>query len=504
MIESIQQSAKVHDRYQVELKLDYELAEGGDTHYRTFTYIFIPQSLGINADSYQKDDFYRDVKNYIRMKTPVLSLRDLYESKITPFYTVQKILEQPNWYLTRATNQKVLDGLKLMGAMLKSALRDHLDLVERRIMDAPRGSNVQQLVDNLVEEYLAQTKQIATHYRALYAQFNLPHIEKKVFRAYLLVDEYVSLLLEENTTELYIFVDRYFDGEKKANYLKRLNKVIERETSYRLERGYGSVIKVGAENENYAFRGSVLKKFVGSVLHLSIDSQREGRGLEQILYAMAAGISMIVATVIAFYFQDVYGAITFPVFIALVVGYMFKDRIKDLGRALFSRLLQNLLFDRRVNVKTLDGRYRLAVLREKMFFVNEADVPPEILAARNKGLYTELDNETEEEIILCHTKEIVLFGDLFSRAFAHFPKVSGLNDIIRYDLYPFLRKMAEPVEERLVVEDGKLTRAETHKVYHVNIIARYRSTRPRVEQMDKRLRLVLTRDGIKRLETVEL
>ena len=33
MLETIQQSAISHDRYQVELKLDYELDRGKETHY---------------------------------------------------------------------------------------------------------------------------------------------------------------------------------------------------------------------------------------------------------------------------------------------------------------------------------------------------------------------------------------------------------------------------------------------------------------------------------------
>ena len=92
MLETIQQSAISHDRYQVELKLDYEVGKGKKTHYRISTYIFFPKSLGITEDSYPKNEFYRDVKNYIRIKTPTLSLRDLLDSDITPLSNVQQIV----------------------------------------------------------------------------------------------------------------------------------------------------------------------------------------------------------------------------------------------------------------------------------------------------------------------------------------------------------------------------------------------------------------------------
>ena len=99
-----------------------------------------------------------------------------------------------------------------------------------------------------------------------------------------------------------------------------------------------------------------MKKYVSSILHLSTDAQREGTGVEQFLMAIAAGISMIFATIVAFYFQRIYGNFTFPVFVALVIGYMFKDRIKEAGRALFSDKLHNFIYDRRINIKTLDRK----------------------------------------------------------------------------------------------------------------------------------------------------
>src|SRR5574338_1531760 len=99
MLEMIQQSAISHDRYQVELKLDYQLDRGRETHYRISTYIFVPRSLGITEQSYPKQELYRDIKNYIRIKTPEMSLRDLIEVENSPLRTVYQIIRHPSWYL---------------------------------------------------------------------------------------------------------------------------------------------------------------------------------------------------------------------------------------------------------------------------------------------------------------------------------------------------------------------------------------------------------------------
>jgi hypothetical protein len=504
MLETIQQSAISHDQYQIEFKLDYELGKGDKTHYRISTYIFVPKSLGISEESYPKREFYRDIKNYIRIKTPELSLRDLIDSEITPLRIVQQITKQPNWYQDDELNAQLIHTLRLFGAIFKSSLRDHLNLMNKRIETAASETKIHHLVKNLIEEFIAQSKQISAGYRKLYAEFNLPTIREDVFSSYLLVDEYVSLLIEESATELFMIVSQHYDGDDQTQYLRKLNKIVEKETRHRISRGYGSILKADDENETYVFRASVLKKYVGAILHLSTDTQREGKGLEQILMALAAGVSMIFATVVAFYFQSVYGNFTFPVFVALVVGYMFKDRIKELGRAILSGTLHARLYDRKINIRTLDGKYKLAILREKITFINESDIPERIRSARQRDPFADLDNDRKGETVICHTKDIVLHADLFSKAFGEMPKISGLNDIIRYDIHPYLRKMADPVEKQLLLDDGQLKTVNTNKVYHINYVSQYRSTSPRTEELYKRMRLVLTRKGVKRIEHIEL
>jgi len=504
MLEMIQQSAISHDRYQVELKLDYELDRSEKTHYRISTYIFVPNSLDITDESYPKSEFYRDIKNYIRIKTPELSLRDLIDDQTSPLKVVQAIIQQPSWYLSDELNSQLTHALRLFGAMYKSSLRDHLYLIERRLRTMTGGSKLNPLVVSLIEEMINQSERISLRYRTLYPELNLPCVKKDVFLAYSLVDEYISLLTEESATELFKIVSQYDCGTGQAQYFEKLNQIVEKETAHRRQNGYGSILKVGDPNETYAFRSSVIKKYVSGVLHLSIEAKREGTGLEQFFMALAAGISMIFATVVAFYFQSVYGSFTFPAFVALIVGYMFKDRIKEAGRALFAGRLQANLFDRRINIRTLDGAYELATLREKITFMKERQIPPEVRSARQKDPFADLDNDRQGETVICHTKDIVLNGDLFGKAYAGLPRTSGLNDIIRYDIHPYLRKMADPVETQLLLDQGQLREVLSHKVYHLNIVSQYTSMNVQSEKLYKRMRVVLNREGILRIEYIDL
>jgi hypothetical protein len=504
MLETIQQSAISHDRHQVELKLDYQLDRGKETRYRISTFIFVPRSLGITEESFPKNEIYRDIKNYIRIKTPQMSLRDLIDDDLSPLSMVQQIIHQPGWYLDDSQNEQVIHALRLFGAMFKSSLREHINLAERRIKRATPGPNIHPLIGNLIDEMILESEKIGSRYRMLYTDFNMPYVKKEVFLAHLLVDEYVSLLIEEGATELFKIASQYYEGADQFQYCQRLSEIVERETAHRNLRGYDSILRIDDENETFAFRASVIKKYVSGVLHLSIEAQREGKGMEQVLLALAAGISMFFATAVAFYFQSVYGSFTFPAFVALIVGYMFKDRIKQLGQTLFAGKLQANLFDRRINIKTLDGKYKLATLREKITFMRESEISHEVRVARQKDPFADLDNDQKGETIICHTKDIALNADLFRRAFVGLPKISGLNDIIRYDIYRYLRKMDDPVEENLLLREGKLKVVHSQKVYHINVVSEYSSTSFGNEKIYKRMRLVLNRQGIKRIEHILL
>ncbi len=298
MLEIIQQAIKSHDKYQIEIKLDYELLDDKETHYRIYTYIFVPHSLDINQDSYQKKDFYRDVQNYIRLKTPVLGLDDFGKLPTSPLVNIQQLIKINGWNHDNQLQERVIRSLKMLSAMLKSSLREHFNLIHKRIAEAPKSAKIHQIIHNLIEEFVNGTSHFTSDYRTLFAAFNLPSVNKEVFRAYSLTDESISLLIEEAAVEMYQIVETYLKSEKRQLLLAQLQARVKTETKHRLARGYTSILMMDEGNETYIFRASVLKKYAASVLHLSTAVSREGRGMEHFLFAIAAGVSMIIATTI--------------------------------------------------------------------------------------------------------------------------------------------------------------------------------------------------------------
>ena len=64
---------KIHDRYTLEFKVGYSRysPSAAVSDFMMDTWIFIPDSLYINAKTYPKSNFYRDFRALVRLITPV-------------------------------------------------------------------------------------------------------------------------------------------------------------------------------------------------------------------------------------------------------------------------------------------------------------------------------------------------------------------------------------------------------------------------------------------------
>jgi hypothetical protein len=249
---------------------------------------------------------------------------------------------------------------------------------------------------------------------------------------------------------------------------RQLRQRAQAEIDYRRGHGYPSVL--GQQNsEELLQRLSVLKKYTSSVLWLSTSTRREGGTLEQVLFASAAGVSMIFATLVAFYAQSVYGQLSLPVFLVLVIAYMFKDRIKELGRAFSTHILSRRLYDYRTRIQTQDGERDLGCVRDKMIHVRpqgrERTVPPEVMAARQGDPHYEPELLGRPEVVIHYAKQVTLRKDAFRYLAEDGLVISAINDITRLDIRSFLRKMDNPYEERLMLQDGRVEHVRCQRTY---------------------------------------
>ena len=119
--------AKIHDKFTLEFKVGFNTEKAiKPMKYSDFvmnTWIFVPNSLDINAAKYSKDDFYRDIKSDVRLITPDYPLHDLAnDAQLLPNASLSENLD--DYFIAPDDTADLLHSVKMYCAIAKSAFRD--------------------------------------------------------------------------------------------------------------------------------------------------------------------------------------------------------------------------------------------------------------------------------------------------------------------------------------------------------------------------------------------
>ena len=489
---SISDTIRIRDRHQFEIKLRYPIGRKSTaaTYYDLECYIFAPHGLGINRTNYSKARFYDDLQTHVRFKVPSFPLTTIASKQDSPLDKLEACAA-----LLRTNNNDANLGefeyrLKLFCTTLQSALSDFIAFV---------GETTEMNVrERRVHQYLDATAKILAKYRSFRSTMFLPATPRRACAIYALGDEYVSLLVERYSYDLLEQL-RKTNASAQHTGQRKIMDLIGYELHYRESQRYPSIPTDKDNNEQLIYRRNVLKKYMHNVLFLHTRTQNEGRVIEHGLFSIAAGISMLFATIVLFLSQSIYGPLTLQVFLALVVGYMFKDRIKEMLRVYFSRIVSSLLFDHKTRIYS-SPHHPIGHCRESFDFVNEAKLTDRIIKIRDRAHVTGVESNWASEDVLRYRKQIKLSSRAISTVYRDID-TNGIVDIMRFNVAEFTRRMGNPRKELFVMRDDDYRRVKAERVYHLNMILRYGGD-DRVRY--KHFRIVLNRRKIKRIETVSV
>ena len=488
----IEEAIRASDKFQIEIKSDYPLErERRETNYTIETYAFIPNSLDVNNDTYPKYLFYRDTQTYIRFRLPTVLLRDIASADSAAFNILEKSLRDVVEHSTDAWIRNCENQLRLFCCTLKYSVKDHLALIAK----ADSLADVEHLVEYYRDYFLA----ILGRFRKLRNTFAIADLDDRVSTAYAHVDEYTSILAMQYSFEI-LEKTRWIEADNSADYRAALLAFIKDEEDYRTDRGYSSVVVAGSDNEKFVYRRGALKRMMESILFLNTSVSSEGKISEQVIYSLAAGFAMAFATAVAFISQQKYGNFTMAFFVALVVSYMFKDRIKELSRLYINNKVQGRFFDRKIHICAGAGGVRLGYSQESFQFISNKRLQTEIRSLRRRDPFAHEDHAQLGEKIILYRKKMSIFSRNFEQVYQSTP-IDGITDIWRMSIARLVRKMDNPKKPLFVLHKEGYRRAKASKVYHINLVIRYISS---YGEEFRRFRLVINRNGIKRIEKVKL
>ena len=479
--------AKKHDNFSVEFKFGFEEKDkDGLADFAVNSWLFVPNSIGINPDTYGKKQFYRDIKSNVRLITPVFSLEEIADPSALPLTSLRRAIED----LAKTSDTASADAfdyhLKMFGAIFKSSIRDF----ERHIRTAKALENA----DTLLEGYISNVREVLLQYRTLYSLLSGPQVSETHQGRFRLVDEFLSYVTEMRTIRIIRKIDSSRQARDLSGRKSQLIALIKDERSYKQKCGYGIVGKDKEQNRQVVYHHGMLKKFVESDLYIRLKKKKDGVAIEQLYYSIAAGVAMIFATAVAWHTQVRFGNITWPLFIVLVVSYMLKDRIKDLLRYYFAHKLGNKYYDNKAVIAI--GRKKIGVIREGVDFISSSNIPADVMALRSSAARIAETTKIFEEKIILYRKRVTIDGKALAEN-DDYP-MRGLNEIMRLHLNRFTYKMDNPeIPVAILDEDDEIAVEKVQKIYYLNIVFQLQHA---AQTEYRRFRVVMTRDGILRIE----
>ncbi|MDD4816786.1 MAG: hypothetical protein PHI85_02310 [Victivallaceae bacterium] len=481
-----------HDKYQLELKFNYPASEKQKLNaYSVDAYIFLPNSLDVNSSTYTPTNFYTDVRDYIRLKTPALGLAEIGAGDSSPLALlsagIQELADNAADGLDHYTKR-----LKMFSSIMKSSLRDEAEDVVAQLA-APAGRE-------RFKQYLAAAAAILHNFRLLEKQLTAAEPPAAALELFHHADEFLSININKYRYQLWFALK---DGQPawKSDAQRKLVELCRAEIAYRKRRRYPSIPMVDGNNEELLYREGVLKKAMASVLFLNTATRKDGVLLENMIFGLAAGLAMTFAALIAYFTRDILmREFSLVVLLVLVIAYMGKDRVKELSKAYLYQKARRFMYDYKIKMYDASGR-EVGECREGFRFIKESEVPEVVSKVRNRVYLSNLENGCFGEQVILSRRRVKLKAEV-RREFAGDFEIEGIVDIMRLNVRNFLMKMDNPERPVFVPDD---TRETVHvvqgkRVYHVNIVMHY--SMEGHEDRYTRYRLVLSRNGIKRINYV--
>ncbi|MFW9992204.1 MAG: hypothetical protein ACFFD4_09175 [Candidatus Odinarchaeota archaeon] len=498
----------LHSSTQFEVLVDYLLdPDIVEARFNVELYFFIPSSFRINKDTYTKHDFYQDMQAYIRFIPKLITLSNVINesNEISPLVVANSLLDEIfKGDSSTVLTERIVHELKMLANVVRTYMRKEVQTICSSILsvDIPR-----QVMNDVISNTIKLTQDIRKFHNVL-SEIRPRYLSSvtplTVRETYEFTTEYISLNLQRELTKLLNHVKFVSSTHRQfEDIIDLIKQSIKYERDFRIQYSYPSILIQGGENESFAYRHSILKKFTSNVLYLTARPVSQTRAIQEIGYAAAAGFAMLVALLITFYAQEEFGPYTLPFVVVVVIGYMIKDRLKEWGRFLTKFGAKRNTFDYKSKIRDREENI-IGYSQESFRFIDYDKVPSDVLQLRSLSALTAIEEEGKPQDVIRYIKIVRLLPKQISDAHV---RVLNTSDIIRFDISSFLSKIENPYEKRLWynVETNDLEYFTLSREYHLNLILKFVSSdnSRREECHIDRVRLILDKNGIKRIEAGE-
>lgn len=516
----------LHDRQHFEIAFNYDVSPSsmrsdGRARFSVDAFFFLPTNLGVSALSYGKDDFFKDVLSYLRYKTPNLSGAELADP-LNPHSPLNILSFNLKQLVDRAQADPALETstvneAKLFGCILIANWRN-LRKDARKLGQHLTGGTIPPpaAIDGLLDlqDRLQAEHHLLYKFRTLRQSYidNRAVLSKRLIDTLYWVDEYLTYRFDENLAKIHERMPHEeaddFDPPLLLalhHFESFLSSMGELESGYRQQEGFIEIsADVPERLELYTYRTGALKKYMAKILFLDVQTVREIRRYQSLVAALGAGLAAFWSTLgdrnVNF---RLHGVSTTVLIVVIVLTYILKDRIKDFFKEYLASQVQRLLPDQKLTISDPMTQLPIGTCRQVVKYEEKRKIPLDIKRLRDLTHVVDLDEAREEEILSYQHSMTLEARTIHS---THH-RLMHVKQILRYSVGNLLKRLSDPYTEVSCFnpETDRFEVVLAPKVYHVNVVFRVSQIAdkgPLPDPVYHRVRIVLNKDGIERVEKV--
>ncbi len=469
-----------HSSRHIEVKIIYPLYDTHSYAKDVDYYIFSPPQLNVSPKSISRDSMLRKFQSHGRYSSPSISLEEVLDEGCvkSPLFTLERYLKALNAGRQVQSDISVIHEIQL----LANTVRHHASEMQEA-MTGPDADDMKldawfDSAREILRKFRVQVKEIERFYPT----------GNKITTAFCWGDEAMSIQVESTAALVY----QYKNGRQDLVELARC------ELEYREKRSYRSVPgAMKRRDEKYMFRCAELKKWTQSLLYLHPIISKAPERMSGILAGAAAAIAMSFATLAAIFAEAFFLKNSLPWAMMIILAYVFKDRIKEGLRALFSATVPHLLADKIIYFRSPRSGKNLMKAKMLIKMKSSSNFSPTIQHLREAEGNPFFDILPEEDVVHYRRYVKVYRQEASDRLESG---ISEITVVLRIRLDDWLKEMDDSEDDIFIpTSDIDFSRSKGGKVYHLHLISTMSNEKREIEEAQL-YRIVMNTEGIVRIE----
>ncbi|MDA9951495.1 hypothetical protein N9D31_02855 [Oligoflexaceae bacterium] len=552
ILHSIRSHANVHDRTQGELRFHFNfihklLPRSGFLHRKKNIhqelYFIFPYQWRITESSLPASKFLDDFVHYFRFREPYVKFSFLspeHVDKENPYRVLIQEIEHLEQHHTRDEITRVQRMIRSYGAGYSAQLsrrigkKVHKIEMIKALSSSERNSETERILLKNIDSIFKTIRTSYTvlrNWRRLIAEL-IPAADRPthldaVGKEFELLDEYSSALFVHELGRVYQAIVNPPKFMQKPEILKSVEDLdgtirshLRLEKRYQVLRNFKISRARNRISKEYALtRYRALKRHIWSVLYTEWTSKVRFEFGKHLGPAMAAGFAALWAFtanifVILHYPEILSGNAGVKTLIGanglfavsvIVLAYIVKDRIKEIGRGVFGKFrTQNS--DNIVHISYKNSKQDLVPIcqfEEVAQYQGYSDMPIKVRDMIQRHS-VELESELVDRAMALRLDRKLVF-DLQGIREAQTPSAS-FSDIMRFNFERFQSIMGDPKKEMFLLDDeGEVVAMRMPKVYYcdVVIVTKAETSKSKEIEHHQYRRFVLDKNGLIRCDFLQ-